>query len=90
MIPIILQRKATWRVEDEEKVKKNFHTKVSHTLSQMFKVVHQEGKQQEWIDNSLCELILELFICLVTLYLDLDFRTNIGGKPKENSHWTLT
>jgi len=38
MIHVVLQRKVTWRVEDEEKVKKNFHTKASHTLSQMFKM----------------------------------------------------
>ena len=37
-----------------------------------------------------CVLILGLFIWLVTLYLDLDFRTIIGEKLKENSHWTLT
>jgi len=39
MILVVLQRKVTWRVEDEEKVKKNFHSKASHTLSQMFKDV---------------------------------------------------
>jgi len=45
MILVVLQRKVTWRVEDEEKVKKNFHTKASHTLSQMFKDARQEGKR---------------------------------------------
>jgi len=52
---IVLQRKVTWRVKDEEKVKKNFHSKASHTLSQMFKVTRQKGKRLEWIGNSILE-----------------------------------
>ena len=52
MILVVLQRKVTWRAEDEEKVKKNFHTKASHTLSQMFKDARQEGKRPEWIGNN--------------------------------------
>ncbi|ESW10060.1 hypothetical protein PHAVU_009G177700 [Phaseolus vulgaris] len=37
------KRKVTWRVEDEEQVKKIFHSKDSHTLSKMFKMECQEG-----------------------------------------------
>jgi len=59
MILVVLQRKVTWRVEDEDKIKKNFHTKASHTLSQMFKDVHQECKRQEWIGNSVWNSLLE-------------------------------
>ena len=59
MILIVLQRKITWRVYDEEKVKKNFHMKASHTLSQMFKVARQEGKRPKWIDNSVWDNLLE-------------------------------
>ena len=51
--------KVTWKVEDEEKVKKNFHTKASHTLSQMFKDTRQEGKRPKWIDNSVWNNLLE-------------------------------
>ena len=42
------------------------------------------------LDTTWCELSLGLFIGLMSLYLDLNFWTNIGEKPKENSHWTLT
>jgi len=46
----VLQRKVTWRVDDEEKIKKIFHSKSSHTLSYMFKMAHQEGKQPlKWL-----------------------------------------
>ncbi|XP_068466396.1 uncharacterized protein [Phaseolus vulgaris] len=53
------KRKVTWRAEDEEKVKKNFHTKASHTLSQMFKDARQEGKRPEWIDNNVWNSLQE-------------------------------
>ena len=56
---VVLQRKVTWRVEDEDKVNKNFHTKASHSLSQMFKVSRQEGKRPEWIGNNVWNSLLE-------------------------------
>jgi len=59
MIFVVLQRKVTWRVEDEEKVKKNFHTKASHTLSQMFKMACHEVKRPEWIGNNVWNNLLE-------------------------------
>ncbi|XP_068471197.1 uncharacterized protein [Phaseolus vulgaris] len=59
MILVVLQRKVTWRAEDEEKVKKNFHTKASHTLSQMFKDARQEGKRPEWIGNNVWNSLQE-------------------------------
>ena len=59
MILVVLQRKVTWRAEDEEKVKKNFHTKASHTLSQMFKDARQEGKRPECIGNNVWKNLLE-------------------------------
>jgi len=64
MILIVLQRKVTWRFEDEEKVKKHFHSKASHTLSQMFKMACQEGKRPEWIDNSVWNNLLKRGTCL--------------------------
>jgi len=59
MILVVLQRNVTWRVKDEEKVKKNFHSKVSQTLSQIFKMVRQESKQPKWIRNSVWNNLLE-------------------------------
>jgi len=59
MILVVLQRKFTWRVKDEEKDKKKFHTKASHTLSQMFKDACQAGKRPEWIVNSVWNNLLE-------------------------------
>jgi len=59
MILIVLQRKVTWRVENEEKVNKNFHTKASHTLSQMFKDARQERERPKWIGNNVWNNLLE-------------------------------
>ncbi|KOM58257.1 hypothetical protein LR48_Vigan11g129100 [Vigna angularis] len=39
------KRKVSWSSNHEEKVKKNFHTKASHRLSEMFKKARLEGKK---------------------------------------------
>ncbi|XP_047148209.1 uncharacterized protein LOC124820541 [Vigna umbellata] len=39
------KRKVSWKPEDEEKVKKNYHTKASHRLSEMYKKARTIGKK---------------------------------------------
>jgi len=39
MTLVVLQRKVTWRVEDEEKIKKNFYLKASHTFHKCLKML---------------------------------------------------
>jgi len=49
----------TWRVEDEQRIKKNFHSKASQRLSEMFKMARQEGKKPGWIGNSVWKNLLK-------------------------------
>jgi len=41
----------TWRVEDEDRIKKKFHSKTSYRLLEMFRKAHKEWKKPEWILN---------------------------------------
>ncbi|XP_020207680.1 uncharacterized protein LOC109792666, partial [Cajanus cajan] len=43
------KKKVSWRAEHEEKIKKIFHTKASHRLSEMFKKARQINKKSDWI-----------------------------------------
>ncbi|KOM29072.1 hypothetical protein LR48_Vigan632s000700 [Vigna angularis] len=46
---MITPRKVSWKLEDEEKVKKKFHTKASHRLSKMYKKFRTLGKKPDWL-----------------------------------------
>ncbi|XP_052731962.1 uncharacterized protein LOC128196132 [Vigna angularis] len=53
------RRKVSWRSNHEEKVKKNFHTKASHRLSEMFKKARTEGKKPDWMGDIVWNGLLE-------------------------------
>ncbi|XP_052723840.1 uncharacterized protein LOC108321902 [Vigna angularis] len=53
------RRKVSWRSNHEEKVKKNFHTKASHRLSEMFKKARTEGKKPNWMGDIVWNGLLE-------------------------------
>ncbi|XP_027922650.1 uncharacterized protein LOC114180539 [Vigna unguiculata] len=53
------KRKVSWRVEDEDRILKNFHSKASHRLSEMFKEARREGKRPNWIGDSIWNSLLE-------------------------------
>ena len=49
----------SWRVEDEDRILKKFHSKASHRLSEMFKEARREGKRPDWIRDSIWNSLLE-------------------------------
>ena len=55
----VFYRGRSMEPKDEEKVKKNFNSKTSYTLLEMFKLVRQEDKELEWIVNNVWNKLLE-------------------------------
>ncbi|XP_017434573.1 uncharacterized protein LOC108341397 [Vigna angularis] len=53
------KRKVSWKPEDEEKVKKNYHTKASHRLSKMYKKARTLGKRPNWLGDDTWNALLE-------------------------------
>ncbi|XP_052723730.1 uncharacterized protein LOC128193692 [Vigna angularis] len=53
------KRRVSWKPEDEEKVKKNFHTKASHRLSEMYKKARTLGKRPDWLGDDTWNALLE-------------------------------
>lgn len=60
-----MQRKVTWNTEDKDKIKKKFHSKASHKLSEMLKQAQREGKKPKWIGNKIWNDLLEKWNMLV-------------------------
>ncbi|WVZ08239.1 hypothetical protein V8G54_021585 [Vigna mungo] len=52
-------RKVSWKLEDEEKVKRNFHTKASHRLSDMYKNARTVAKKPDWLGDDTWNALLE-------------------------------
>ncbi|XP_052735856.1 uncharacterized protein LOC108336651 [Vigna angularis] len=53
------KRRVSWKPEDEEKVKKNYHTKASHRLSEMYKKARTLGKRPDWLGDDTWNALLE-------------------------------
>ncbi|XP_017416478.2 uncharacterized protein LOC108327265 [Vigna angularis] len=53
------KRKVSWKPEDEEKVKKNYHTEASHRLSEMYKKARTLGKRPDWLGDDTWNALLE-------------------------------
>ncbi|BAT82894.1 hypothetical protein VIGAN_03296600 [Vigna angularis var. angularis] len=51
--------KVSWRVEDEDKVLKNFRSKASHRLLEMFREARKEGKKPNWMGDIVWNDLLE-------------------------------
>ncbi|XP_052735511.1 uncharacterized protein LOC128197497 [Vigna angularis] len=54
-----VKRRISWKPEDEEKVKKNYHTKASHRLSKMYKKARTLGKRPDWLGDDTWNALLE-------------------------------
>ncbi|XP_022641820.1 uncharacterized protein LOC106773017 [Vigna radiata var. radiata] len=53
------KKKVSWKIEDEGKVKRNFHFKASHRLAKMFKKARKEGKKPNWMGDNVWNGLLE-------------------------------
>ncbi|XP_020238873.1 uncharacterized protein LOC109817932 [Cajanus cajan] len=52
------KKKVSWKPEHEEKIKKIFHTKTSHRLSEMFKKARQINKKPDWMFYTLWQSLI--------------------------------
>jgi len=54
--PIVFaQMKVSWRPEHEEIIRKNFHSKASHRLSEMFMQAQKTQKKPSWMFDDVCD-----------------------------------
>jgi len=56
---LIFQAKVQWKPEHELDIKKNFHTKASHRLSEMFRDARLAGQRPDWIGEHVWTRLLE-------------------------------
>jgi len=52
------QMKVIWKPKHEEMIKRNFHSKASHRLSEMFMIARKNEKKPTWMFDSVWESLL--------------------------------
>ncbi|XP_017408087.2 uncharacterized protein LOC108320991 isoform X1 [Vigna angularis] len=54
----IFKQKVKWRAEHEAEIKKNFHSKASHRLSEMFRDARITGERPYWVEEHIWNSLL--------------------------------
>ncbi|XP_068474617.1 uncharacterized protein [Phaseolus vulgaris] len=72
------KKKVCWKPEHEERIKKNFHSKAAHRLSEMFMEARKNGKKPIWMFD-------DVWTSLLSQWNSPDFRSKCSQNQKNRT-----